>query len=212
MIRRRTALSVSAAALLASAPLLTACGTDAHPGAAAVVDGHRITVAELQSQVERVRQAQRGTAQSARLIQDTGQLSRATLNNLIFERVLNRAADDAGVQVSRGDVQQALSSAEKAAGGADRLRALWLQQYAVGPDQVRNTIRNQVAMDKLGRSLGVSRNTPEGQAKLVDALSEASSRMGIDVNPRFGTWDSKKVLLGNVKEPWLHEVQDPQQA
>lgn len=51
MIRRRTALSVSAmSSLLLAAPLLTACGSAAHPGAAAVVDGKRITVSQLQSQ------------------------------------------------------------------------------------------------------------------------------------------------------------------
>ncbi|MGK5549937.1 SurA N-terminal domain-containing protein, partial [Streptomyces sp. URMC 127] len=55
MLRRRTALSVTAAALLAAAPLLTACGQTAHPGAAAVVGDDRITVSQLQRQVADVR-------------------------------------------------------------------------------------------------------------------------------------------------------------
>jgi hypothetical protein len=52
MTRRRTAFPVLAAsALLAAVPLLTACGSAAHPGAAAVVDGKRITEAQLQGEV-----------------------------------------------------------------------------------------------------------------------------------------------------------------
>ncbi|MGP3952781.1 SurA N-terminal domain-containing protein [Streptomyces sp. 7N604] len=213
MIRRRTALSVSAAALLAASPLLAACGSASHPGAAAVVDGDRITVSELQTQVEAVREAQRGSAQPAQLIQDSGQLSRATLSSMIFDRILDRAAADAGVSVSRSDVQKAQATAERQAGGADRLREQWLQQYAIAPGQVEAAIRNQVAMDKLAQSLGADRSSPQGVQKLVDALSEASTKLGVDVNPRYGTWDSKKVQLGNAKTPWLRPTPtEPAQA
>ncbi|MFC7470319.1 hypothetical protein ACFQVA_26245 [Actinomadura keratinilytica] len=55
--RRRTSLALMAATLLA-APLLSACGADARPGAAAVVGGERITVAQLEAQVGQVRDAQ----------------------------------------------------------------------------------------------------------------------------------------------------------
>ncbi|MEU6110975.1 hypothetical protein ABZ853_21535 [Streptomyces albidoflavus] len=55
--RRRTSLALMAATLVA-APLLTACGADARPGAAAVVGGERITVAQLEAQVGQVRDAQ----------------------------------------------------------------------------------------------------------------------------------------------------------
>ncbi|MET8679154.1 SurA N-terminal domain-containing protein [Streptomyces sp. NPDC004647] len=206
MIRRRTALSISSAALLAASPLLTACGSSPHPGAAAVVEGDRITVSQLQSQVEDVRAAQRSSPQASRLIQDTGQLSRVTLNGMIFDRVLDHAAEEAGVNVTRSDVQKAQTAAEQGAGGADRLRQMWLQQYAIGPGQVETTVRNQVAMDKLAQALGVDRSSPQGQEKIVQALRDASAKMGIDVNPRFGTWDDKKVLLGNLKEPWLRNA------
>ncbi|MGP4003273.1 SurA N-terminal domain-containing protein [Streptomyces sp. 8N706] len=203
---RWTALSLTAVAVLAASLLLTACGSASHPGAAAVVDGDRITVSQLQDKVEAVREAQRGAAQSAQLIQDTGQLSRATLNGMIFDRVLARAAEDAGVKVSRSDVQKAQTAAERGAGGAAQLRELWLQQYAIGPGQVTETVRNQVVMDKLARAIGVDRNDPRGQTKIVEALRRSSAAMGIDVNPRFGTWDDNKVLLGNVKEPWLRKA------
>lgn len=74
--RRRTALLLSAA--IAAAPLLTACGSDAHPGAAAVVGGQRITVAQLENRVGEVRAAQREAvpddAQYAQVIAKSGTL------------------------------------------------------------------------------------------------------------------------------------------
>ncbi|MBQ0987236.1 SurA N-terminal domain-containing protein [Streptomyces sp. F63] len=207
MHRRRSALSVTAVALLAAAPLLTGCGSDAHPGAAAVVDGDRITVSQVQAQARDVREAQRASEDADQLIKGTGRLSRSTLNSMIFDKVLARAAQDAGVSASRADVQRIRTQAERAAGGAERLREMWLQQYSIGPDQLEDTLRNQVLMDKLAESLGADRTTPEGQEKVVGALRKASESMGIDVNPRFGTWNDEQVLLDSVQEPWLRPEQ-----
>ncbi|MEU9004234.1 hypothetical protein AB0D15_20310, partial [Streptomyces sp. NPDC048551] len=64
-MHRRTALSVSVA-LLAAAPLLTACSGGTRPGTAAVVGGERITTSALQAQVKDVRLAQRVVLLSSR--------------------------------------------------------------------------------------------------------------------------------------------------
>ncbi|MCL7495705.1 MULTISPECIES: SurA N-terminal domain-containing protein [Streptomyces] len=212
MFRRRTALSVSAtAALLAVAPLLTACGSDAHPGAAAIVDGKRITVSQLQAKVKDVRAAQAKSPQGGQMIMNTGRLSLATLNGMIFDEVLARGAKDAGVTVTRRDVQRWRAEAEKQAGGAERLKAMWLQQ-GVAPDEVDSTVRNQLLLDGVARHLGADRGKPQGQQKLAQALAKTSRSMGIDVNPRFGKWDDHQVILGETKEAWITREPAKQQA
>lgn len=204
MNRRRTALSVSLVAL-AAAPLLAACGSAPHPGAAAVVDGDRITVTQLQGRVKAIRAAQERSPQAAQLVQNTGRLSLATLNSMIFDRVLRRGAEDAGVTVSRGDVQEWRSIAEKRAGGAEKLREMWIQQ-AIAPGEIDSVVRNQLLLDGLSRSLGVDRQQPQGQQRLAEALSETSRKMGIDVNPRFGKWNDQQIILGGTKEPWIADA------
>ncbi|MEU9121992.1 SurA N-terminal domain-containing protein [Streptomyces sp. NPDC048506] len=212
MFRRRTALSVSAtAALLAAAPLLAACGSGAHPGAAAIVDGKRITVAQLQAKVKDVRAAQAKSPQGGQLIMNTGRLSLATLNGMIFDQVLARSARDAGVKVSARAVQNWRAGAEKQAGGAERLKAMWLQQ-GIAPDEVDGMVRNQLLLDGIAKHLGADRNTPQGQQALARTLSKTSRSMGIDVNPRFGTWDDKEVILGRTKEPWITTTPVKQEA
>ncbi|MCB5907583.1 SurA N-terminal domain-containing protein [Streptomyces pinistramenti] len=203
MFRRRTALSVSlTAGLLAAVPLLTACGSEAHPGAAAIVDGKRITVSQLQAKVKDVREAQGRSPQGAELVASTGRLSLATLNGMIFDRVLERGARKAGVTVDRDDVQKWRSAAEERAGGAARLRAMWLQQ-GIAPDAIDATVRNQLLLDGLAKKIGADRGSPQGQQKLADALATTSRAMGIDVNPRFGKWNDKQVILGQAKDPWI---------
>lgn len=202
--RRRTALSVSAA-LLVAAPFLAACGNEAHPGAAAVVGGGRIEVSALQAHVKDVRQAQQTSPQSAQLISSTGQLGRAKLYDLIVDRIVQRAAADAGATASRKEIQQARADAVEQAGGEEQLAAMYLQQRGIAPDQIDASIRRDVLVGKLAAKIGAT-NTPEGQQKVNEAFVAASKALDIDVNPRYGMWDDEKMQLGDYKAPWITQV------
>ncbi|MBN0046019.1 SurA N-terminal domain-containing protein [Streptomyces actuosus] len=203
--RRRTALLLTAA-IAAAAPLLTACGNDGHAGAAAVVGDQRITVSELESRVNEVRTAQRAAvpedAQYARVVAGTGGIARDTLHGMVLDRVLHRAAEDAGVTVSRKDVQQLRDELERRTGGAEALETTWLQQYGVPPRRLDDNLRLQVEAQKLASALGTQTNQPAFWA----ALSKASEELDVDMNPRYGSWDAEKVGRVDAKTPWVREV------
>ncbi|MCX4731635.1 SurA N-terminal domain-containing protein [Streptomyces sp. NBC_01363] len=209
--RRRTALTVSAA-LLAGAPLLTACGSEAHPGAAAVVGGDRIEVSMLQSQVAAVREAQRDSKDASQLIDKSGQLSRVKLQTMIFDRVLDRAAQDAGVRVNRNEIQQMRRTAAAQSGGEAQLRTAMLQRGWVAPGQIDAVLREQVQLTKLAQALGADLQQPAGQQAVGEALGKASKALRVDVNPRYGTWDSKQTQLADYKAPWITQVTKPASA
>ncbi|HEY3479397.1 MAG TPA: SurA N-terminal domain-containing protein, partial [Streptomyces sp.] len=106
MVRRRTAVSIAAAALLAVSPALTACGSGpAHPGAAAVVGDQKISVSTLQAAVNEVRSAQAKSPQAAQGGADSGKLSQQTLSMLVQNEVIDRAAKDHGITVTPAEVQ-----------------------------------------------------------------------------------------------------------
>jgi len=203
--RRRTALAVSAATLLA-APLLAACGNEAHPGAAAVVGGERIEVSAVQAQAADVRAAQESSPEAAQLVNKSGQLNRAKLHGLIFGRILDKAAEDAGVTVTRKEIQEARTAGRAQYGGEEQLRAMMLQQRWVAPDQIDGDMRQEVLLPKLAKALGADLGTPAGQQVVGEALTKASKQLKIDVNPRFGAWDDQKMQLGNYKAPWITQV------
>ncbi|MFH8286460.1 SurA N-terminal domain-containing protein [Streptomyces antibioticus] len=201
---RRTALLLSAA--IAAAPLLTACGNDAHPGAAAVVGDQRITVAQLENRVDEVRAAQRAAVaddtQYAQVVAQTGTLTRDTLHGMILDQVLHRAAEDAGVTVSRNEVQAMRTGLEQQAGGAKGLETAWLQQYGIPPQRLDDNLRLQLEAQKLASKLG----TDTGQQAFWDNLSKASEELDVDLNPRYGSWDPKKVSRVDARTPWVREV------
>ncbi|MEW2300440.1 SurA N-terminal domain-containing protein [Streptomyces sp. NPDC006655] len=203
--RRRTALVLSAA-IAAAAPLLTACSGGAHPGAAAVVGGQRITVAQLENRVNEVRRAQRAAvpdqAQYQQVLSATSSLTRDTLYNMVLDRVLHRAAQDAGVTVSRKDVEEMRARLERQAGGAKALQAAWLQKYGIAPRQLDDNLRFQVEANKLAQVLG----TDTSQPAFWKALSRASEELHVDLNPRYGAWDVQKSSRVDAKTPWVREV------
>lgn len=203
--RRRTAL-VLTAVIAAAAPALTACGNEAHPGAAAVVGGQRITVAQLQSRVNEVRTAQRSAvqnqAQYERAIATTGGLTRETLYGMVFDQVVHRAAQDAGVTVTRKDIQDMRAGLAQQAGGSKALEATWLAQYGVPPKRLDENLRLQVEGRKLAAKLG----TDTTQPAFWKALSNASKELHVDLNPRYGTWDVTKSSRVDAKTPWVREV------
>jgi outer membrane murein-binding lipoprotein Lpp len=205
--RRRTALLFTA--VIAAAPLLTACGSDAHPGAAAVVGGQRITVAQLENRVGEVRSAQRAAvsddAQYKQAVAQTGSLTRDTLHGMVLDRVLHRAAQDEDVTVSRHEIQQMRTGLEQQVGGSKALETAWLQQYGVAPARLDDNLRLQLEAQKLAQALGTDTSKPA----FWDALSKASKELHVDLNPRYGTWDVQKSSRVDAKTPWVREVTAP---
>jgi len=207
MHRRRSALTLSAAGtLLAVTPLLTACGGAGHPGAAAVVNGDRITVSQLQARVQAVRDAQRAAPQGEQLIRRTGRLARASLDGMIRHRVVARVAKDDGVHVSRSDIERTRERYEKQAGGAKALQAALLQQQALAPSEIDERVWLELAVRKIAQVSGLDLRTAQGNQALTKKFADASEAMDIRVNPRYGAWNSDKAGLTGVKTPWIDDV------
>ena len=203
--RRRTALLLSAA-IAAAAPVLTACGSEAHPGAAAVVGGQRITVGQLEGRVNEVRRAQRAVVQDEtqyqQVLASTGSLTRDTLHNMVLDQVLHRAARDEGIAVTRREVSRMRAGLEQQAGGAKGLETAWLQKYGIAPGRLDDNLRLQLEAQKLAAKLGTDTTRPA----FWKALSRASEELHVDLNPRYGAWDLQKSSRVDAKTPWVREV------
>ncbi|MEV7173671.1 SurA N-terminal domain-containing protein [Streptomyces sp. NPDC093224] len=200
-MHRRTALSVSAA-LLVAAPLLSACSGEVRPGTAAVVGGERITTSAVQAQVNAVRAAQNRSEQGATLIANTPQLERTKLGRMIQLRVLEQAADDAGISVTTKEIEDARAARQgKAAGDLEKLALL--NRDPLAPGQIDEDLRFSLLLEKL--------NERYGEDKVYGPLSKAAQTLHIEVNPRFGAWDGERIGLGAVDTPWIVQRTRPAQ-
>ncbi|MEU9165639.1 SurA N-terminal domain-containing protein [Streptomyces sp. NPDC048424] len=203
-MHRRTALSVSAALLLA-APLLSACSGEARPGTAAVVGGERITTSALQAQVNDVRVAQNRTGQAAaELIASTPNLERQKLDSMLQSHVIDKMAETAGISVSVKEIEDERRAYVEENKGAEQFEALLLQKGAMAPGQVDRFLRDRVLLTKL--------TAKYGQGKLEEPARAAATDLHIEVNPRYGTWDVKQIKLGAGQTPWITQRTQPEQA
>lgn len=202
MVRRRTAVSLAATALIAMTPVISACGSP-HAGAAAVVENETISVSDLQSKVNAVRTAQEKSPQSAELIDGSGELTSQTLDTMVVTRVMDRVAKDAGVTVTRSDIGQMRTALETQLGGPATLASTLLTKYNVAPSGIDDFFRLQVEASKIIQSLGAQPGSDGGNAQLTQLLAKTSKSMRIDVNPRYGAWDAANARIGATREPWL---------
>ncbi|MFI5620683.1 SurA N-terminal domain-containing protein [Streptomyces sp. NPDC051567] len=201
-MHRRTALSVSAA-LLVAAPLLSACSGQPRPGTAAVVGGERITTSALQAQVSDVRAAQNGSARPAELIAGTPGLERAKLSVMLQSRILDRMAATAGVTVSTKEIEEEHTKYAEGNGGPERFGELLLEKAAVTPGQTDRYLRDRVLIAKL--------TTRYGNAGLAAPAAAAAKELRIEVNPRYGAWNAQEINLGAAKTPWILQRTQPGQ-
>ncbi len=164
-----------------------------------------------------VRTAQRAAStdesQYEQAVAQSSALTRNTLNSMVLEKVLDQALVDAGVTVTRKEVQQYRADLEAQAGGAEALETAYLQRYSVAPEQLDESLRSDVEVQKLSTAVGADLNTQEGGVVFWKALSEASKKLDVDLNPRYGSWGvdptSGRVGLLDAKTPWLKEVTAP---
>lgn len=200
MKRRTSALSLSAAAMLAAVPLLSGCGTDSHPGSAAVVGDHKISVSEVQADVEQVRDAQRAQPDADLLMANSNALPVERVEELVYGELVRQTAEEHQVTVSKRELARELSDTEAAFGGEEELAQAALSRLNITLDQFGDWVHTRMLVDGLIQKLG--------EEKAAEAISATADRLGVDVNPRYGQWDNDVSMLAVADTPWLAQPTD----
>ncbi len=143
---RRLALAAGAALLL-----LTGCGdsSQVRAGAAAIVGTEKITTEELQALVERGLADPQAAQQ---LGADREAYQRQALSRLINSAVLERAAEEEGVEVTAGEVAEQLEMFATQAGGREAL-VMQAAQSGISEQDLEPFVRNIVLDQQLGDAL-----------------------------------------------------------
>lgn len=181
----------AALAVVLAATVLTGCSTQERLGAAAVVDGHRITTDEVQSATRAylalVPEAEKRNAQLR------------ILERMILSRVIDAEARKVGVHASPGEVARQRDDLLASVGGRKGLiRQLGVSQSPVvlAPSYVDRWFRDRVLYTKIVEKLGGTTDVRSQSAlrKANAALVSTGRSMDIEVSPRYGTWNARTGL------------------
>ncbi|GAA2807443.1 SurA N-terminal domain-containing protein [Kitasatospora paracochleata] len=197
--RRRSLRTAVGVALAAAA--LSACGAQpAHPGAAAVVGGERISVASVEARMAAVRDASAG--QGGARTERAG-LAKRTVADLVLDRVIAKALNDRQLSVSDAEIATSRAADAKVLGGESQLERELLARQGVPSADIDTFYRQQLGIQKLAAAQGEDARTTVGDAVVRKALVEAGGKLDIQVNPRYGRWDVQQITLADTVDDWL---------
>jgi hypothetical protein len=159
---------------------LSGCGAPS-AGAAAVVDGHRISIAELQTT----------TVEIAPLVSDTN--PRGILTWLILAPAVIDVASKNHVGVSDDQARKdyAAAGGKKAGSALSADTVLW--------------VRGQDALNAMKKGM----DQTAFDAAVKEILAQVQSQK-IQVNPRYGAFDSVNLTITSKANPWLVETASAQ--
>ncbi|MGQ0624472.1 MAG: hypothetical protein ACT4PP_07455 [Sporichthyaceae bacterium] len=181
MPRRRVATMLLAP--LAGALALSACGPD-QLGAAAVVDGQRITISQVQDTLREVRELRERFDLDGDLPPEAARLE---VERRVLDLVFERAARELGLRVTEGDVAAARAEERRSAAEIAELAA----QNNISLDSLDELYRRLTVEAKIGDRLA-AQNPGLAQEELGQVIGQAlvatAMKMDIRINPRYGTF------------------------
>ena len=185
--RMRTATRLSlAAAAVAVLPLTTACQT--RIGEAASIGGQQIETSRLTAVTGRSEAVLAKTGQAVAADQKQT-LQRAVLNLLVRDALLTKVGQEQGVTVTQDEVNRERANEAQQAGG-DAALVQQSEQGGVSATDIDIVIRQQLLVSKLQAKVGSTDNTA-----FSNALTASAQKVGVRINPRFGSWDAKALSI-----------------
>lgn len=166
------------AALLSLAVALTGCSGSfqllGQPQPAALVNGKTVSLADYNRQIELALNylKQRGvddTTEDGKLMID--QMKDEVLTQMIDQEILNQAAAKEGMTVTTADVDKAVAETVEEAGGQSVLDE-WLKSSGFTLDEFRQTVRDQVVVEKLYEKVTAGVPTTAEQIRACHVMVE----------------------------------------
>lgn len=174
---------------------------------AATVGDTKISLDELQSQVDSILAERDKVDTSQMQLQEGKDLTRSQLSLLISNVIIDAIAEDAGIQVSKSDLDAYKSEIYQNIGGEEMLPSV-LVNAAIAPEGLDAALRRDLILQKLGKAATDSGSDDAAVNQLIQKLfTDKAKELTITVNPRYGVWDAETLSIVE-KEPAGNAVTD----
>ncbi len=185
------------AALGAGVLVLSGCST-VGAGQAAVSEEFQVSQADVEAEVRAVLDG---------IGQPPGEpptgLALATTQRLVQDALFQAKASDLGIQVTPAEIEAGVAELAASNGGLEALQQAALQA-GIPADAIDDFVRTNLLFNEIGRALDSSGDAAAQQAATRAALAEYSDQIGLEVSPRYGTWNPETLEIvpgSTVAEP-----------
>ncbi len=191
-----TSTRVRAVALAALASLLLAGCASGLAGSATVVGGVAVSDREVAASVDDLLAQVAGVEGAQPIDEETA--TRVTVERYTRELLFAQAAAREGITVTQAEVDDIVAQTVEGQFAGDRaaFEAALATQQAVPSSEIEAFARDFVVRTKI-----VEKISPSGDTEVISRyLADLADQVGVEVSPRFGTWDSANVSLGPVPD------------
>lgn len=179
-----------AAGALIAAVLVTGCENPINAGTAASVGSTRISETVVAEQVNAVLADQGKPANTA-----DAKLTQDVIQRLILADLLEQVAVENAIEVTKGDLDATKASFIEQVGGEAELKKVFLNQ-GVPATAIDSVVRINTLVSLIGAKLAAGGAQDQATQAVFAAIVKKAQETGVDVNPRFGTWDPAQLKLG----------------
>lgn len=178
---------------------LTLTGCSQMDDAASVGDT-QISLDQLQTQVDSILAERAKVDTSQMQLQDGEELTRSQLSFLISNVIIEAIADDAGIEISKSDLDAYKIEIYQNIGGEEMLPSV-LVNAAIAPEGLDAALRRDLILQKLTTAASEAGSDDAAVNSLIQKLfNDKANELKISINPRYGVWDAETLSIVD-KEP-----------
>lgn len=193
-------MKVRVLAIATAALLLSSCGLADRAGTAAIVGGNKITSATVAKQVKEVRyDIEHTKPELLQSIPTEALMSQMVIDRLVLEEILTYAVKDMNVDISDADIA-AYRDGVFSQYGEEAVKAQLATQNGLAAKYVDNFMYDIMAQTDIMNKLAPGQDQQVQAVALFKYLSGIVAEKGVEVSPRYGTWDpqSMRTVLGDT--------------
>lgn len=124
-------------------------------------------------------------------------LARATLQRLIQDMLIQVQADQMGVTVTQGQIDQGVAQLTAQQGGAAGL-AQAAHASGLAVTQVPDLVRSNLLVAGIAEKLATDGDNSAGVMAVQQAITSLSQQSDVRVAPRYGVWDSATLSISTT--------------
>ena len=171
---------------------LTGCS---NMDSAANVGDQEIALSELQSQVDSILAEREKVDTSQMQLANGEELTRNQLSFMISNLIINAIAADEKIEITKSDIEKYRLEIIQNIGGEATLPNT-LVSAQIAPETLEDVLRRDLILRRISDAATQTGADSATVGQIVRKLVTAqASKLGITVNPRYGTWDAENFAI-----------------
>ena len=187
-------LRVVATLILGVAVLAGCSDSPKLAGSAAIVNGNVISASAVSDRVDKVRaQIQVTDPSLIKEVPSLIQINQRAVDHFVRSALFEEVAKREGINITDRDVATYRDEVY-AQYAQETIEAQLVSQNAVPADDIDGFMYEILLQRVLMEKLAPGADSQTQFLAMTDYLSELSDEVGVELNPRFGTWDSNNLI------------------